>query len=95
MPIPALATSVSSFPNRSTAVATSRFASAGERTSISTATICPGNSASRAASRSVRRAPTTTLAPAPASSRAVARPIPALAPVMATTVSCKPLIAAV
>ena len=95
MPIPALATSVSSLPNRSIAVPIRRFASSGERTSISTATIFPGNSASRASSRSRRRAPTTTFAPTPASSRAVARPMPALAPVMATTVSFRSSMAAV
>ena len=77
------------------AVATRRRLSSGERTSISTATIRPGISASRASSRSRRRAPTTTFAPAPASSRAVARPIPALAPVMATTVSFRSSIAPV
>ena len=65
MPIPALATRVSRRPNRSTAVAISRRPSSGERTSISTATIRPGYSASRASSRSLRLAPTTTFAPAP------------------------------
>ena len=95
MPMPALATSVSRRPKRSTAVAIRRRPSSGDRTSISTATIFPGYSASSASSRSLRLAPTTTFAPAPASSRAVARPIPALAPVMATTVSFRSSIAPV
>ena len=48
----------------------------------------PACSAARASSRSFRRAPSTTRAPAPTSSIAVARPMPALAPVIAMTWSC-------
>ena len=86
IPIPAFAIRLSSRPNRAIAVATSRRQSSGDRTSISTAATRSGNSASIASSRSRRRAPITTRAPAPSSSRAVARPMPELAPVTTATV---------
>src|SRR5215207_8200529 len=85
IPTPLFATSASRRPKRSSAVSTSRWLSAGTRTSIVTAATRSGDSASSWSRRSRRRAPTTTRAPAPISSRAVARPIPALAPVMTTT----------
>jgi hypothetical protein len=86
MPIPALAIRLSIRPNRDIAVSTSRRQSSGDRTSIATATARSGNSASMASSRSRRRAPMTTRAPASSSSRAVARPMPELAPVTTATV---------
>ena len=95
IPIPAFATSVSRRPNRSTAVAISRWLSAGERTSI----VDRDDPAGELGLERVEALPASgadhDLGARTGSSRAVARPIPALAPVMTTTVSCKSLIAAV
>jgi hypothetical protein len=87
--MPALATNTSRRPNSDTAVETRRCRSSGLVTSIvavATSAPPPRSSAAMRSSRSVRRAPSTTAAPRAASTRAVASPMPLLAPVMAMTV---------
>ena len=87
MPKPALHIITSSRPNRSTASATSRPSAA----RVTSAAHRPGLAAGGfdlrgdGVQRSARRAQMTTAAPSRASRSAVARPIPADAPVIATT----------
>jgi hypothetical protein len=85
---PALLKMTSMRPNFSRANATNAFTSARLTTSRLLYSATPPRSRISAAifcRRSVRRAPRTTLAPCSASSRAVASPMPLLAPVMRTT----------
>ncbi len=87
-PKPALQIITSSRPNVSTARATSARESASIVTSPGTASARPPAAViarTTSSSRSARRARSTTAAPSAASARAVARPMPAEAPVMATT----------
>ena len=88
MPKPALQTITSSRPNRSTAADTNRSMSSTDVTSATIGSASPpAASTSRAAASSIslRRAHIATAAPSRASRTAVARPMPAEAPVMATT----------
>ena len=83
-PWPALLTSPSTRPKRSRVVSTRRTICAGSRRSVGTAR-APDSSSTRLSTRSTRRAASTTVAPRPAASRAVAAPMPDEAPVMMTT----------
>ena len=88
MPNPALHIITSSRPNRSTARVTSACMSASRVTSAAIGSGVPPPAAisdASASRRSMRRAHITTEAPSRASRSAVARPIPADAPVIATT----------
>jgi hypothetical protein len=85
-PMPALATIVSSRPHFCTAAATRASLSFGSRTSPTTGTTRSSpSSPTILARRSSRRALTATRAPASTRSYTVAVPMPALAPVTATT----------
>ena len=93
--MPALLTSTSSRPNSVTAASARRWRSSRRVTSVARLTARPPRSRICCASwsrRSVRRAPSTTAAPRSASSRAVASPMPLLAPVTATTLPLMPVI---
>ena len=83
--MPALAKSASMPPNFSLARAASACMSARRVTSAGSMAALAPSSAASASSRSLRRAPNTTLAPRAASARAAAAPIPEEAPVMMTT----------
>ncbi len=86
--VPALETSTSSRPNRSTAVSVSSRRSSRRVTSTRTPVAVPPRAVMRsttAFSRSSRRAPRTSRAPRSARWAAVASPMPLLAPVIATT----------
>jgi hypothetical protein len=88
MPKPALHIITSSRPKRSTVRATKASISSARVTSAAIASASPppaAISAATAASRSARRAQIATAAPGRASRSAVARPIPADAPVIAIT----------
>src|ERR671921_128861 len=86
--IPALLTRMSILPNSSTALSTRSWACSSSVTSHLTAIAFPpswdtlSTSSSR---RSLRRAPATTAAPSPTSSRTVASPMPLEAPVTTAT----------
>src|SRR3954469_13017829 len=89
---PALLMTVSSRPSSCAVRSTAAWACARSVTSASIAS--PPISPASASSRSLRRAATATVAPCAASARAVASPIPLLAPVTSATVSWSSLLMA-
>src|ERR1043165_9528350 len=88
MPRAALFTQTSIRPNRASACPPPRPPSSRGVTSATIARARPPHRAATAWSASFRRATSTTDAPRDASSRAVAAPMPPLAPVITTTLSC-------